>query len=974
MAFWIEIDCPACRRRLRLPAPERPAGTGAEKPRMRLRVRCAACAATFTIRRPRPWEKQPAAPPAVVAESPQPSRPLPRPLPSPERVPRSTLAVPPAPEPPAPADTPVPVEPPVDRRASSVIGEAAPGGSEADEEAHEEADEETDEETEEAQGDETPAGPRVPAYVRRRPYRSLDPEVQARSRRRRRVLVWVVALVAVVVAAAVWWTRPLPAPVAPVPSAEDTSAVAVLGWQPAEGGLPSPWLGAALSRMLAVGLENAGVPRVVAGSEVARVARESGQESWGVGDPLGPVARNLGVGRLLLGSYREIGSGPERVALELRLMDADGETLASVREEAAVASLGPVLGRMAMAVVQESGTDTTARAPGDLVFADYFPTAPLALEPYARGSQELDRSLPASARAYLRLAALAAPGSAEVQRALAEAWGTMGHRGEAEKIGRRALELGADLPERWRLRAEAELDRWRGDPASAARLYGRLREGRPQALEPALDELRAWLEAGRADQAGVVGDALAALPPPAGEDPRVALARAAVAELRRQPEAQLAVAERALEQARIRGAVTWEAAADRAAAAAETQLGHPEAADALLRQARRLYRDADDPTGVGRVELQAAILAAGRRDAAGAEEAYDAAEATFRRAGDLGTVAAVLLHRGRALATLGQQERGLESFRGALDLYGDLGDLAGEVSALRARSELYRASDDPRAAEGELRQAMSLLERAGETIGESGREQAARVQLELGEVLAARERFGPAAAAYRRSLELAETIAGDLRPLVAGAHAGLADLSLQQGDLAAAREHQEAALGLRRELGDSLEVARVELALASLDLAEGEARSCEEATARLVDVFLDAADSSGLLAARVLRARALTALGETLAARRELSAASAMLGPGISTELGLAVSLADARLVAVEGDPRRAVRILQQQLAGSVTAERMGPSLELRLALGELELAGDLEAAGRSRLRSVREDAAASGYVWIAKRAEAALR
>ncbi|MCB1058478.1 MAG: tetratricopeptide repeat protein, partial [Acidobacteria bacterium] len=319
-------------------------------------------------------------------------------------------------------------------------------------------------------------------------------------------------------------------------------------------------------------------------------------------------------------------------------------------------------------------------------------------------------------------------------------------------------------------------------------------------------------------------------------------------------------------------------------------------------------------------------------------------------------------------------ERGLDAFAKAFDLAEELGDRTGQVQALRARSDLFLRGGDARAAEGELRRAGQLLDGAGELTGSAAVEQSARVQLELGSVLVARERFGPAQAAYQRSLDIARDSAVDLRGTVAAAHAGLAELALQEGELGTAREHQEAALALRRELGAPLEVARVRLALASLDLAAGKAEAAAETAAELESVFLEASDSPGLLAARVLRARALTGLGETLEARREVSAAASMLGTGTPPELGLAVSLADARLVAAEGDPRRAVRILQQQLAESVTTERMGPSLELRLALGELELAGDLEAAGRSRLRSVREDAAAAGYLWIARRAEAALK
>ncbi|MCB1057230.1 MAG: hypothetical protein KDD11_17145, partial [Acidobacteria bacterium] len=339
----------------------------------------------------------------------------------------------------------------------------------------------------------------MPAYVRRRPYRSLDPEFQARSRRRRRLLLGLATVAAVGVGAVAWWTRPQPPPTAPVPSAEQAGAVAVLGWSPATGGPPSPWIGPVLSRMLATALEGAGVPRIVGGSEIARVTRETRTEEWRADQDLVPAARNLGVGRLLVGTYRENGTGPESLTLELRMVDAHGARLGVATTEAPVAELGPAVARLAREVVAASGTETDPTVRGETDALDYYPKSALILEPYARGCLELDRGLPASARAYLRIAALADSDSAEVQRALAEAWGMIGDRTKSVELGARALELGADLPERWRLQAEAELDRWRGDPAAAAELLARWRQDRPGDLDPALAELRLRLAASDTD-------------------------------------------------------------------------------------------------------------------------------------------------------------------------------------------------------------------------------------------------------------------------------------------------------------------------------------------------------------------------------------------------------------------------------------------------------------------------------------------
>jgi tetratricopeptide (TPR) repeat protein len=786
-------------------------------------------------------------------------------------------------------------------------------------------------------------------------------------------------LVALVAALAWWWWQQDPAPtVAPPPSPEDPAVVAVLPWQSLQPGSPRDWLSTALGRMVAAELDASGVPRVVAGAEVERVARELGRDSWGPGRDLTPTARNLGVGRLLVGTFGSGAEGSPGMVLRLEMVDATGQPLAAAQERVGTGTeeLAGAVRRLTAAVVAESGTALEGEPPSN-GGAALAPSSITALEPYTRGLDELDEGDPGSARAHLLLAAAAAPESAEVQRALAETWGQLGYRQRSGELVDKALARGGDLPRRWRLRATAEKARWSGPPAAAANLYRQLRQERPRDLHLALVELRLRLQAEDAEGAALVIEELQALPEPERDDPRVDLGASALGRLRQDAEAQGRHAAAALTEARARGALTWQAAAHLALAEAALHEGRLEEADASIALARRLYRDLDDPRGQGRAALAGALAATFRLDSSGAEEQFQTAKNTFRRAGDLPEVAEVLLQRGRALEQLEQPERAAESYQEALELREELGDAVGMVEVQRARGGLLRRGGDLRGAEGALRAALAVPDLEPDPPLE------AALQLELAAVLSARERFEPARQALERALELASSVpattgaspaAGGSGALAARAHAGLAELELLSANPVAARGHQEAALALYQGLGDEESIARTRLALAALDLAAGRAAAAQAVTAGLVETFQELAVPDGLLAARVLRSRCLMALGDLAEARTVLSTAAASLGPDSPASLRLAVSLADARLVGAEGDPRRAVRILQQLLAETVTTAATGPSLEVRLALGEMELESDLAAAGRARLRAVREDAEARGYPWIAQRAEEALR
>ena len=242
-------------------------------------------------------------------------------------------------------------------------------------------------------------------------------------------------------------------------------------------------------------------------------------------------------------------------------------------------------------------------------------------------------------------------------------------------------------------------------------------------------------------------------------------------------------------------------------------------------------------------------------------------------------------------------------------------------------------------------------------------------------MLAARERLGQAEVMYRQALTLVAGASGTAAQRAqASALTGLAELTLIAGNVAEARTLQQQALEVYRRLSDDLGIARVRLALAALDLEQGRAASAQEDIRGLLGELHQQGDLVGEVAAQVLLGRALLAEGKVEEARREADRAAALAGDHSSPAVKLSIMLLDARLTAAQGYVDAACLALGRLTQEVLASRRQGPELEVRLALGEIELAGGRRAAGRARLESLKRDAGARGYGLLAAKAAAALR
>jgi len=198
---------------------------------------------------------------------------------------------------------------------------------------------------------------------------------------------------------------------------------------------------------------------------------------------------------------------------------------------------------------------------------------------------------------------------------------------------------------------------------------------------------------------------------------------------------------------------------------------------------------------------------------------------------------------------------------------------------------------------------------------------------------------------------------------------GMAQISLTRDQVSQARDQEEQALKIRKELGDSVAIARNQIALATIAIEEGklaEAEALIRAAAPQFDqhTMATGASQSAALLARVLLAQ--SKIGDA-----QVAAANALaLAQGTSDRsTHLLATLAAAEVNARTGNEPAAIKALQSVLSESLRDGYKEFEFEARLDLGRLELRSS-RALGRQRLEKLRETAGQKDFRLITRKAQ----
>ncbi len=791
--------------------------------------------------------------------------------------------------------------------------------------------------------------------------RSRPPQGNRRRRWLEAILVLLVVL-AGVTHLPIFQRTPESVAAMPAPSAEARQSVAVLGFKNLTGRPTAAWLSTALAELLATELALGDGLRTVPGENVARMKIELAvKETDGLAaDTLLAIGDHLNTDAVVLGSYLATGDGGP-LRLDLRLQDtASGETIATLSETAAEAELLDLVSRLGSGLRRELGHEELSVDQQAAKRAS-MPANPAAARFFAQGLAGLRAFDALAARDYLQQAVDADPGYAVAYAALAEAWSTLGYDTEAMDQISIAFELGTALPRQERLLIEGQYLEVAADWDRAIEIYRTLYELYPDELEYGLDLARSQTRGNRPQEASATLEALRQLPPPAGDDPRIDLQEANLAWSLAQYPRVYEAASRAETKGQRLSARLLAARARWLVGRALWRMGRLDEAMAAARESEQaLFELGDRAAGALALNLRGIVLyERGELDAA--LSVYDEALAVFREIGHRRGIGDVLTNQAIIFHVQGELDQAAELHQETLRMAREVGDKTNVSIGLYNLALLHRQQGQASTAKGMLEEALAIARElenpyllASRLIGMAG------ILGAEGDVAQARRKYTEASQIMRQL---------DNRDGVAFTVYQLGLLDLVSGDLKSSRRRLEEALAIQEELGAEGRALHARLALARLDLEEGEYQLAVDQARDIAQGFAAARRPVDEARAYAVLARA-ELLGDRLPAAREArDRALVLIGSTDDVSLKVEVSILAAQLAAAEGRPDEALTVLETARAKAAAADLFGRQLEARLAAGEIELRAGRGEGGRARLAAVESDATARGFVRVARKA-----
>lgn len=709
-------------------------------------------------------------------------------------------------------------------------------------------------------------------------------------------------------------------------------SVAVLGFKNLSRSADQAWISTALSDWLTTELSAGEQLRTIPAESVARMKIELSlpdTESLSSAS-LSRIGNNLGTDLVIVGSYADMGGryADRQVRLDLRLQNTrSGETLDAISETGSEAHLFELVSHAGEHLRRKLRVEAiTGRQAAEIAVA--LPGNHDAAKLYSEGQSKLRVFDALAARDLFEKAVSIEPTFALSHAALAEAWATLGYDENARAEAKRAYDLSNNLPRAERLLVEGRYYETSKNWDKAIQIYRALFAFFPDSLDYGLALAQAQVNSGTGKDALETVDALKKLPPPLGDDPRLDLAEARAAESLGDFKMDLAATSKAAEKAKALGASLLLAQAEADRAWALDNLGPLEDALRSARVSQHLFAAAGDKRGEAQAATVGAIALGLQGDTLGAKRVYEQSLAIYREMGDKRGVGVELNNIADQLLSLGDPIGARREFEESLDTYREIGHQDGVAMA---KSNL------------------------------------GGVLLELGDSEGARKM-------YEESLEICRKI-GD-RSKAAGDLAGFGAVTRTAGELEQARTYLAGAMSEFVNIGDKSSAAEVEISLAEVLLDQKKISEAVKMAGSAADEFgREKAPRDEALAEGVL-ARALLAQGDVAEAQKAIQAATALSQKFHDRQVELSVDVNAARVRVAAGSAREratAVNHLQKVLAEATRRGFVSASLDVRLALGEIEIASDNRSA-RNNLETLRKDANEKGFRWIAQQANAALQ
>ena len=824
--------------------------------------------------------------------------------------------------------------------------------------------------------------------------------------RRRKKTIAATAAALLLVAGAIWVATRFvrvgaPAPAIPT-AASPRRAIAVLGFKNLAGKPEEAWVSTALAEMLTTELAAGEKLRAIPNEDVAQMKSDLGisdVDTLGK-ETLARVRRNTGADLVLLGSYLAIGpaeGGPIR--LDLRLQDtAAGETIAVVSEKGSAADFDALATRAGAQLREKLDLPEVSAADAAAVKAA-LPSNPEAARFYAEGLAKLRVYDEVAAKDLLERAVAAEPNHALAHSALAAAWSGLGYDAKALDEAKKAYELSTDLSRETRLQVEGRYRAIGNEWPKAVEIYRSLFTFFPDNLDYGLQLARAQSRAGKPTDALATITALEKAFP--NDAARVSLAEAetarTISEFTRAEKAAI----RAATLAEHDGARLLAGTARLNQGIARRNLGDPKGALAIYEQARRLFVETKDPSGLASTINGMGNCKYDLGDLPGARASYEEVLRIYQEVGNKRGEAGALGNIANVIGDQGDLAGGVRMAEQSLAIFREIGDRAGEAEQLNNIGAALVMMGDIQGARALFARAVPIHEELGDTGGLAiALTNVGELEMQDSNTASAEKSFARALQIFRESGQKSKAV----YPLV-----GLAGVKFETGDLAAAKAMLEEGLQISREVDDKHEAAfaltglgmvaladgRIEDAKRSFDEARtirttiGEAGAAEQSRVDLAraalaeDDFAQAQSLAGAAARELEKQKtaddeavALAMLGRSLVAGNRRAEAEKAIGKarmlaGKSQNDGVRreALLASATLRAAQGDAPGAAKSLGDAAARAREKGLIAWSMEAQLLQGRiLAAAGAKEQAG-AVLAPLEKDAAARGFRRIAREA-----
>lgn len=743
-------------------------------------------------------------------------------------------------------------------------------------------------------------------------------------------------------------------------------SLAVLGFRNLSGRPDEQWISTAFSEMLNTELAAGNQLRMVSGEDVARAKLESplpDVDSLSKSSLL-HLREELGTDVVVLGSYTSLRQKDgERIRFDLRLQDT--RSGATIAEESATGSkdeLFQLVTQMGRETRQKLGIAGLSGGESGEVRAS-IASNPEAMRFYAQGLDKLRKFDAQDARNLLEKAIAADPNHALSHSALAEALFDLGYDEKAQQEAKKAFDLSGDLARADHLLIEGRYRQFSGDNVAAIEIYQTLRDFFPDQIDYAFYLANAQWKADHNKDALQTIARMRNLPEPERSDPRIDLLEANVGDALGDFKLTEKMGAAAAAKAQRLGSRLLLAQAKERQGWALEELGVYDRASALLSQARELFAASGNSLSSAQVLLDLGDVAYDRGDLQSALTFYSQALAEFRRTGALQKAATALSRLGSVATDQGDLENGKRYQEDALRLDREIGwftarDLGNLAIVLTAMGDLPSAVQmNKESAQG--------FHHGGDKSNEAAVLVAlADTLLKMGDIPSARQNI------VRSTAMLRET--GDQRDL-GYALFTFADLLRTQDQFDEALRVGAEDSAIRRQLGDKINLPRTQLLLAQIALDQGKAIEAETLAKSAATIFNEQRITNWSALAYACMSQALLEQRKLQAARLAANRAIVLSRSGRDVAAQLEAALAQAGVMAAAGQTAEAEKTLQSLRRRARGEGYRGYELRAELALGSVQMSSSRKMA-RERLVKLQSDAQANGFLFIARKARAALQ